>query len=211
LRSPRRPANRPDLTPQATPPARRGRQPARASARRHERSGQDANREVSFRYGADHSVLPREGNPQASQRSRRSGRHHRADHRSTEQLMGFDHKTIDEKWQAFWDREQTFLTPTDRTRPKYYVLDMFPYPSGDGLHVGHPKGYTATDIVARAKRMMGFNVLRVMGWDSFGLPAERRAERTGEHPSVITARNISVFKGQLRKLGLSYDWTRELA
>ena len=126
-------------------------------------------------------------------------------------MAGFDHAIIDAKWQAFWDREQTFATPTDRTRPKYYVLDMFPYPSGDGLHVGHPKGYTATDVVARAKRMMGFNVLRVMGWDSFGLPAERRAERTGEHPSVITARNIATFKGQLQKLGLSYDWTRELA
>jgi leucyl-tRNA synthetase len=126
-------------------------------------------------------------------------------------MAGFDHKLIDAKWQAAWEREQTFLTPTDRTRPKYYVLDMFPYPSGDGLHVGHPKGYTATDVVARAKRMMGFNVLRVMGWDSFGLPAERRAERTGEHPSVITARNIAIFKSQLQKLGLSYDWTRELA
>ncbi|HLL23405.1 MAG TPA: leucine--tRNA ligase, partial [Kofleriaceae bacterium] len=126
-------------------------------------------------------------------------------------MSAFDHKAIDAKWQAFWDREQTFATPTDRTRPKYYVLDMFPYPSGDGLHVGHPKGYTATDVVARAKRMMGFNVLRVMGWDSFGLPAERRAERTGEHPSVITARNIATFKSQLQKLGLSYDWSRELA
>ena len=126
-------------------------------------------------------------------------------------MAGFDHATIDARWQAYWDREQTFATPTDRTRPKYYVLDMFPYPSGDGLHVGHPKGYTATDVVARAKRMMGFNVLRVMGWDSFGLPAERRAERTGEHPSVITARNIATFKSQLKKLGLSYDWTRELA
>ncbi|MGE0399837.1 MAG: leucine--tRNA ligase, partial [Kofleriaceae bacterium] len=126
-------------------------------------------------------------------------------------MAGFDHETIDAKWQRYWDENQTFLTPTDRTRPKYYVLDMFPYPSGDGLHVGHPKGYTATDVVARAKRMMGFNVLRVMGWDSFGLPAERRAERTGEHPSVITARNIATFKSQLHKLGLSYDWTRELA
>jgi len=126
-------------------------------------------------------------------------------------MAGFDHKTIDQKWQQYWDREQTFATPKDRTKPKYYVLDMFPYPSGDGLHVGHPKGYTATDVVARAKRMMGFNVLRVMGWDSFGLPAERRAERTGEHPSVITKRNIATFKSQLKKLGLSYDWTRELA
>ncbi len=126
-------------------------------------------------------------------------------------MAGFDHKTIDQKWQQYWDREQTFATPTDRTKPKYYVLDMFPYPSGDGLHVGHPKGYTATDVVARAKRMMGYNVLRVMGWDSFGLPAERRAERTGEHPSVITKRNIATFKSQLKKLGLSYDWSRELA
>ncbi len=126
-------------------------------------------------------------------------------------MAGFDHKAFDAKWQAYWEREQTFLTPTDRTKPKYYVLDMFPYPSGDGLHVGHPKGYTATDVVARAKRMMGFNVMRVMGWDSFGLPAERRAERTGEHPSVITARNIATFKRQLMTLGLSYDWTRELA
>ncbi len=126
-------------------------------------------------------------------------------------MAGFDHRALDAKWQATWDRDQTFKTPTDRTRPKYYVLDMFPYPSGDGLHVGHPKGYTATDVVARAKRMMGFNVLRVMGWDSFGLPAERRAERTGEHPSVITARNIQTFKSQLKKLGLSYDWSRELA
>ena len=126
-------------------------------------------------------------------------------------MAGFDHKTIDQKWQQYWDRERTFATPTDRTRPKYYVLDMFPYPSGDGLHVGHPKGYTATDVVARAKRMMGFNVLRVMGWDAFGLPAERRAERTGEHPSVITKRNIARFKEQLQKLGLSYDWSRELA
>src|SRR3954468_3624603 len=126
-------------------------------------------------------------------------------------MAGYDHTTIDTKWQQYWARENTFATPTDRTRPKYYVLDMFPYPSGDGLHVGHPKGYTATDVVARAKRMMGFNVLRVMGWDSFGLPAERRAERTGEHPRIITERNIATFKSQLKKLGLSYDWTRELA
>jgi leucyl-tRNA synthetase len=126
-------------------------------------------------------------------------------------MAGYDHKQIDEKWQAEWDAKQTFATPTDRTRPKYYVLDMFPYPSGDGLHVGHPKGYTATDVVARAKRMMGFNVLRVMGWDSFGLPAERKAERDGVHPRVTTEKNIAYFKKQLQRLGLSYDWTRELA
>ncbi|HEV8142727.1 MAG TPA: leucine--tRNA ligase, partial [Methylomirabilota bacterium] len=126
-------------------------------------------------------------------------------------MATYDHTTIDRKWQQYWERERTFATPTDRTRPKYYVLDMFPYPSGDGLHVGHPRGYTATDVIARAKRMMGLNVLRVMGWDSFGLPAERRAERDGVHPSIITARNIAIFKSQLEKLGLSYDWSRELA
>ena len=126
-------------------------------------------------------------------------------------MAGYDHKLVDSRWQARWAKEKTFATPTDRTRPKYYVLDMFPYPSGDGLHVGHPKGYTATDVIARAKRMMGFNVLRVMGWDSFGLPAERRADKEGIHPSIITARNIAVFRRQLQKLGLSYDWDRELA
>ncbi len=125
--------------------------------------------------------------------------------------MGYDHASIDARWQAFWDEQQTFLTPTDRSKPKYYVLDMFPYPSGEGLHVGHPKGYVATDVVARAKRMMGFNVLRVMGWDSFGLPAERQAVREGRHPREITERNVAYFKSQLKKLGLSYDWTRELA
>ena len=143
--------------------------------------------EVPLRDRADHPVLSREGHSAASRRRRRPRCHHPADHRGTEQLRlpwrASITSSLDAKWQAFWDREQTFLTPTDRTRPKYYVLDMFPYPSGDGLHVGHPKGYTATDVVARAKRMMGFNVLRMMGWDSFGLPAERRAERTGEHPS----------------------------
>ena len=126
-------------------------------------------------------------------------------------MASFDHKTIDAQWQAYWERERTFATPTDRQKPKYYVLDMFPYPSGSGLHVGHPKGYTATDVVARAKRMMGLNVLRVMGWDSFGLPAERQAERENIHPRTITARNIATFKQQLSRLGLSYDWDHELA
>jgi leucyl-tRNA synthetase len=125
-------------------------------------------------------------------------------------MPGYDHKALDTKWQAKWEREQTFATPTDRTKPKYYVLDMFPYPSGAGLHVGHPKGYVATDVVARARRMMGMNVLRVMGWDSFGLPAERQAERENKHPREITARNIATFKAQLQKLGLSYDWSREI-
>ena len=96
---------------------------------------------------------------------------------------------MDKKWQERWHAKNAFATPTDRTKPKYYVLDMFPYPSGSGLHVGHPKGYVATDVVARAKRMMGFNVLRVMGWDSFGLPAERQAMREGLHPRDITTRS----------------------
>ncbi|TVQ91904.1 MAG: leucine--tRNA ligase [Deltaproteobacteria bacterium] len=125
--------------------------------------------------------------------------------------MAYDHLHVESKWQRHWKDQGTYLTSQDRTRPKYYVLDMFPYPSGSGLHVGHPKGYVATDVVARARRMMGYNVLRVMGWDSFGLPAERQAEREGRHPREITERNITTFKGQLSRLGLSYDWSRELA
>ncbi len=126
-------------------------------------------------------------------------------------MASYDHATIDRTWQDRWQRERTFATPTDRSKPKYYVLDMVPYPSGSGLHVGHPKGYTATDVVARARRMMGWNVLRVMGWDSFGLPAERLAERENIHPRIITTRNIATFKHQLSRLGLSYDWDQELA
>ena len=125
--------------------------------------------------------------------------------------MKYDHNEIEARWRAWWDEHDTFRTPSDRSKPKYYVLDMFPYPSGSGLHVGHPKGYVATDVVARARRMMGFNVLRPMGWDSFGLPAERQAVREGKHPREITQRNIATFKGQLEALGLSYDWSRELA
>ncbi|HET6613108.1 MAG TPA: leucine--tRNA ligase [Kofleriaceae bacterium] len=126
-------------------------------------------------------------------------------------MSTYDHRHIDQKWQATWASRKTFATPTDRKKAKYYILDMFPYPSGAGLHVGHPKGYTATDVVARAKRMMGFNVLRVMGWDAFGLPTERQAVREGKHPSEITARNVATFKSQIQKLGLSYDWSRELS
>ncbi len=126
-------------------------------------------------------------------------------------MARYDHQAIERRWQAYWDEHQTFATPTDRTRPKYYVLDMFPYPSGVGLHVGHPKGYVATDVVARARRMMGYNVLHAMGWDSFGLPTERQAVREDISPQEVTARNVQTFKRQLKMLGLSYDWSRELA
>src|SRR5271170_5323718 len=125
-------------------------------------------------------------------------------------MAGFDHKALDAKWQATWDREQTFKTPTDRTKPKYYVLDMFPYPSGDGLHVGHTEGYTATDIVARYKRACGFNVMHPMGWDAFGLPAEQYAIKTNQHPGEITQKNITRFRAQLQAVGLSYDWDRQV-
>lgn len=126
-------------------------------------------------------------------------------------MSGYDHRTIEKKWQSYWAEKDTFYTKDDRSKPKYYVLDMFPYPSGMGLHVGHPKGYVATDVIARAKRMMGFNTLRVMAWDSFGLPSERQAEREGVHPKLVTARNINTFKQQLTALGLAYDWKREFA
>ena len=122
----------------------------------------------------------------------------------------YDFHRIEKKWQAYWLENKTFKSEIDRSKPKFYVLDMFPYPSGDGLHVGHPEGYTATDIVARYKRMKGFNVLHPMGWDAFGLPAERHAVRTGEQPAIITNRNCDVFRAQIQALGLSYDWDREI-
>ena len=125
--------------------------------------------------------------------------------------MAYDPKAIEPKWQAYWEENATFRVTIDPGKPKYYVLDMFPYPSGAGLHVGHPEGYTATDIIARYKRMRGFNVLHPMGWDSYGLPAERYAMRTGIHPAITTAANIDTFRRQIRRLGFSYDWSRELA
>src|SRR6476469_2243500 len=121
------------------------------------------------------------------------------------------------KWQAIWYEARTFHAPNpgepgfNASQPKYYVLDMFPYPSGAGLHVGHPEGYTATDIVARYKRMRGFNVLHPIGWDAFGLPAEQYAIRTGRHPEVTTRENIARFKKQLKRIGFSYDWEREIS
>ncbi len=117
---------------------------------------------------------------------------------------------IEPKWQQYWEEDNTFHVEADPDKPKYYVLDMFPYPSGSGLHVGHVEGYTATDIVARFKRARGFNVLHPMGWDAFGLPAEQYAIKTGTHPSVKTAENVATFKRQLKALGFSYDWEREV-
>src|SRR6202522_356092 len=117
---------------------------------------------------------------------------------------------IEPKWQAYWEAHQTFVTPRKPRGPKLYVLDMFPYPSGDGLHVGHPEGYPATDIVCRYKRMRGFNVLHPMGWDAFGLPAEQYAVETNTHPRVTTERNINTFRRQIQSLGFSYDWDREV-
>ncbi|MCS6925939.1 MAG: leucine--tRNA ligase [Candidatus Binatia bacterium] len=118
---------------------------------------------------------------------------------------------IEPKWQRFWLEHKTFRAQVDHTKPKYYILDMFPYPSAAGLHVGHPEGYTATDILARYKRMRGFNVLHPMGWDAFGLPAEQYAIETGTHPRITTARNIETFRRQIRSLGFSYDWDREIS
>ncbi len=124
----------------------------------------------------------------------------------------YDHQTVEKKWQKKWLEEKTFACDTsDFSKPKYYVLDMFPYPSGNGLHVGHPEGYTATDIIARKKRMEGYNVLHPMGWDAFGLPAEQYAIQTGNHPSTFTKKNIDHFREQIQSLGFSYDWDREFA
>ncbi len=125
--------------------------------------------------------------------------------------MSYDPASIEPRWQRYWDEHHTFRTTEDPARPKYYVLDMFPYPSGQGLHVGHPEGYTATDIIARFKRMRGFNVLHPMGWDAFGLPAENYAVKTGTHPVETTRLNIETFKRQLKMFGFSYDWDREIA
>ncbi len=118
---------------------------------------------------------------------------------------------IEPKWQAYWEQNRTFAAPRLPTGPKFYVLDMFPYPSGDGLHVGHPEGYTATDIVCRYRRMRGQSVMHPMGWDAFGLPAEQHAKKTGTHPRITTEKNIANFRRQLKMLGFSYDWQRELA
>jgi leucyl-tRNA synthetase len=123
----------------------------------------------------------------------------------------YDHHAIEAKWQAYWEQHCPFNASDDFSKPKFYCLDMFPYPSGSGLHVGHLEGYTATDIVSRYKRMRGFNVLHPMGWDAFGLPAEQYAVKTGIHPAITTAENIATFKRQMKRVGLSYDWEREFS
>lgn len=123
----------------------------------------------------------------------------------------YNFQEIEAKWQKYWDEHKTFKVDNNSKKPKYYALDMFPFPSGDGLHVGHPEGYTATDIMSRYKRMLGFNVLHPMGWDSFGLPAENYAMKTGTHPDITTKKNIATFTRQLKSLGFSYDWDREIA
>jgi leucyl-tRNA synthetase len=125
--------------------------------------------------------------------------------------IDYNFHEIEPHWQSFWEQNRSFRADNASSKPKYYVLDMFPYPSGAGLHIGHPEGYTATDIIARYKRAKGWNVLHPIGWDAFGLPAEQHAVKTGTHPAANTAANIVNFKRQIKALGFSYDWERELA
>lgn len=125
-------------------------------------------------------------------------------------MAEYNHREVEKKWQQYWEENQIYKVSIDKSRPKYYILDMFPYPSGAGLHVGHPLGYIATDIISRFKRLKGFNVLHPMGFDAFGLPAEQYAIQTGQHPAITTDTNIARYKEQLRNLGFSYDWSREV-
>ncbi|HVU24239.1 MAG TPA: leucine--tRNA ligase, partial [Opitutus sp.] len=122
----------------------------------------------------------------------------------------YNFQEIEPHWQSFWDQNRSFRADNDSSKPKFYVLDMFPYPSGAGLHIGHPEGYTATDIIARCRRAKGDNVLHPIGWDAFGLPAEQHAVKTGTHPAANTQKNIANFKRQIKALGFSYDWEREI-
>ena len=124
--------------------------------------------------------------------------------------MEFQHQEVEDKWKKIWKEEQIYKVLNDFSKPKYYVLDMFPYPSGAGLHVGHPLGYIASDIVARQKRMKGYNVLHPMGFDAFGLPAEQYAIQTGIHPAISTMQNIERYHQQLDNIGFNYDWSREV-
>ena len=124
--------------------------------------------------------------------------------------MEYNFRNIERKWQQQWIRDGVYKVPNESAKPKYYVLDMFPYPSGSGLHVGHPLGYIASDIYARYKRLKGYNVLHPMGYDAFGLPAEQYAIEHGVHPAISTAKNISTFRSQLDKIGFCFDWSREV-
>ena len=124
--------------------------------------------------------------------------------------MSFNHIEVEEKWQNYWKENNSFKTEEHSDKEKFYVLDMFPYPSGEGLHVGHPLGYTATDILSRMKRAQNYNVLHPMGWDAFGLPAEQYALDTGNDPAEFTEKNIATYKKQIQSLGFSYDWSREI-
>ena len=130
-------------------------------------------------------------------------------------MPSYNPAEVERRWQQFWETNKTFRTPEPNSpevagKPKYYILDMFPYPSGAGLHVGHPEGYTATDILARFKRMRGFHVLHPMGWDAYGLPAEQYAVEKNVHPRITTQQNITTFRRQIKSLGFSYDWDREV-
>jgi leucyl-tRNA synthetase len=122
----------------------------------------------------------------------------------------YQFREIEKQWQSFWEKNDTFKSQINKDKPKYFVLDMFPYPSGAGLHVGHPLGYIASDIISRYKRLMGFEVLHPMGFDSFGLPAEQYAIQTGQHPAVTTENNIAKYIEQLKNMGFSFDWSREV-
>src|SRR5438105_8911448 len=124
--------------------------------------------------------------------------------------MEYNSREIEKKWQNHWNEKEVYKVSNTSSRPKYYVLDMFPYPSGAGLHVGHPLGYIASDIYARYKRLKGFNVLHPMGYDSFGLPAEQYAIQTGQHPAITTEQNINRYREQLDNIGFSFDWNREV-
>ena len=124
--------------------------------------------------------------------------------------MRYNHSEIEKKWQKKWVEENTFAASDSHEKPPYYALVEFPYPSGQGLHVGHPRSYTALDIVARKRRLQGYNVLYPMGWDAFGLPTENYAIKNHIHPAVVTEKNVARFKAQLQSLGLSFDWTREI-
>ncbi|NMR96587.1 class I tRNA ligase family protein, partial [Vibrio parahaemolyticus] len=125
-------------------------------------------------------------------------------------MKEYNHKEIESKWQGIWDREETFKAYNNSNKPKYYALVEFPYPSGEGLHVGHPRPYTALDVVSRKRRLEGYNVLFPMGWDAFGLPTENYAIKNKIHPRIVTEKNIKRFKSQLKSIGFSFDWSREI-